>query len=341
MAGGSGTRLWPLSRADHPKQFLNLNNNHTDTMLQSTLKRLDRLSINSNTIICNEDHRFLVAEQLRQINKKGSIILEPSGKNTAPALALSALSTKNNEDPLLLVLAADHFIEDNIAFTRAVNDAIPLALRGKLVTFGIFANEPNTGYGYIKKGAPEDKGYVVEKFFEKPSIKEAKNYIKRGDFLWNSGIFLFKASSYLRELKKYRPDIYLACQAAMINTSIDNDFVRVDASEFEKSPSDSIDYAVMEKTKKAVVIPMDTYWNDLGSWSSLWELSQKDSNDNVSHGEILLHKTKSSFIKSDDKLIAAIGIENLIIISTKDALMVANKNMVNEVKIITDKLKKQ
>ena len=225
MAGGSGTRLWPLSRAAHPKQFLALHGD--DTMLQATFKRLDGLDIQSSVTICNEEHRFFVAEQLREIDKLGSIILEPVGRNTAPAIALAALSSPEGEDPLLLVLAADHVIQDVAAFTKTVMNAIPLAEAGKLVTFGIVAHEPNTGYGYIKKGESQGPGFAVDAFVEKPSIEVAKEYLESGDYFWNSGMFLFKASRYLEELKKHRPDIYEACQLSMEGTSKDNDFLRV------------------------------------------------------------------------------------------------------------------
>ena len=210
MAGGSGTRLWPLSRAAHPKQFLSLHGD--DTMLQATFKRLEDLDIQSSVTICNEEHRFFVAEQLREIDRLGSIILEPVGRNTAPAIALAALQSKECEDPLLLVLAADHVIHDQAAFTRTITNAIPLAESGKLVTFGIVAHQPHTGYGYIKRGEVTGPGFAVDAFVEKPSIEVAKEYLESGDYFWNSGMFLFKASRYLDELKKHRPDIYEACQ---------------------------------------------------------------------------------------------------------------------------------
>jgi mannose-1-phosphate guanylyltransferase len=221
MAGGSGTRLWPLSRAAHPKQFLDLHGE--DTMLQATFKRLHGLDIHSSVTICNEEHRFFVAEQLRKIDKLGSIILEPVGRNTAPAVALAALTSPEGEDPMLLVLAADHVIQDVEAFTKSVMAAVPLAEAGKLVAFGIVAHEPNIGYGYIKKGVSLGPGFVVDAFVEKPSIEVAKEYLEAGDYLWNSGMFLFKASHYLEELKKHRLDIYEACQLSMEGTSRDND----------------------------------------------------------------------------------------------------------------------
>jgi mannose-1-phosphate guanylyltransferase len=337
MAGGSGTRLWPLSRAAHPKQFLALHGK--DTMLQATFKRLDGLDIQSSVTICNEEHRFFVAEQLREIDRLGPIILEPVGRNTAPAIALAALSSPEGEDPLLLVLAADHVIQDEAAFTKAVMDAIPLAEAGKLVTFGILAHEPNTGYGYIKKGESQGPGFAVDQFVEKPLLEVAKEYVESGDYVWNSGMFLFKASRYLEVLKKNRPDIYKACQLSMEGTSKDNDFLRVNELAFCECPSDSIDYAVMEKTDDAVVVPMDAGWSDIGSWSSLWDISEKDADGNAKYGDVMLYEARNSYIRTDEKLVAAIGVDDLVIVSTKDALIVAHKDSVQDVKVVAQQLK--
>ena len=339
MAGGSGTRLWPLSRAAHPKQFLALHGD--DTMLQSTVKRLEDLSIESTITICNEEHRFFVAEQLREIDKLGSIILEPVGRNTAPAIALAALSSKNDNDPLLLVLAADHVIQNGVAFTKAVNDAIPLAESGKLVTFGVVAHEPNTGYGYIKRGTPCGVGFAVDQFIEKPASEVAIEYLESGEYFWNSGMFLFKASRYLEELRAHCPDIFDACQLSMKDVTKDNDFLRVNKPAFNACPSESIDYAVMEKTEHAVVVPMDAGWSDIGSWSSLWDISKKDLSGNSVHGDVILHETNNSYIRTDGKLVAAIGIDDLVIVSTKDVLVVAHKDSVQNVKIVAEKLKSE
>ena len=335
LAGGSGTRLWPLSRAAQPKQFSALHGE--DTMLQATFKRLHGLDIQSSVTICNEEHRFFVAEQLQEIDNLGSIILEPVGRNTAPAIALAALSSPEN--PLLLVLAADHVILDEAAFTKTVMDAIPLAEAGKLVSFGIVAHEPNTGYGYIKKGESQGSGFAVDAFVEKPSIQVANKYLESGDYFWNSGMFLFKASRYLEELKKHRPDIYEACDLSLDGTSKDNDFLRVNESAFNACPSDSIDYAVMENTNDAVVVPMDAGWSDIGSWSSLWETSEKDDRGNAIHGDVMIYESNNSYIRTDGKLVAAIGVDDLVIVSTKDVLVVAHKDSSQDVKVVAQQIK--
>ena len=337
MAGGSGTRLWPLSRAGHPKQFLKLIGDKS--MLQSTMKRLECLDISSSVTICNEEHRFFVAEQLREIDTLGSILLEPIGRNTAPAIALAAFTA--DDDPLLLVLAADHVIQDEAAFTNAINEAVPLAESGKLVTFGVVPNEAHTGYGYIKMGRQVESGFVVDKFVEKPSNEVAHQYIESKGYLWNSGMFLFKASRYLEELKKFRPDIYEACSASIVGMVSDLDFLRVNEDKFKACPSESIDYAVMEKTADAVVVPMDAGWCDIGSWSSLWDISDKDSNGNASQGDVLLHNSSDCYVRADKKLVAAVGLKDLVIVDTKDALMVAHKDSVQDAKIIAQQLKKE
>ena len=336
MAGGSGTRLWPLSRTGHPKQFLSLYGEMT--MLQQTVERLKGLPVESSVTICNEEHRFFVAEQLRAINKLGSIILEPVGRNTAPAIALAAL-TEDSDDPLLLVLAADHLIANVESFTESVKKAIPLAEQGKLVTFGIVPSEPHTGYGYIKAGAELGDGFFVDTFKEKPDQVTAETYLKQGGYYWNSGMFLFKASRYLEELKAYRSDIFNACSKAASNVSPDLDFIRVDAEAFADCPDDSIDYAVMENTADAVVVPMDAGWNDIGSWSSLWDVSEKDESGNAKSGDVILHEVKNSYIRADDKLIAAVGVNDLVVVSTKDALLIAHKDRVQDAKLVANKLR--
>jgi len=310
-------------------------------MLQSTVKRLAALDIESTITICNEEHRFFVAEQLREIEKLGSIILEPVGRNTAPAIALAAMSFKDNEDPMLLVLAADHVIQDEAAFTKAVSDAIPLAESGKLVTFGVVAHEPNTGYGYIKRGTPCGVGFTVDQFVEKPSLEVAIEYLESGDYFWNSGMFLFKASRYLEEVKKHRPGIYDAVRLSMEDVAQDNDFLRVNKPAFDACPSESIDYAVMEKTKHAVVVPMDAGWSDIGSWSSLWDISKKDLNGNSIHGDVILRETNNSYVRTDGKLVVGIGLDDLVIVSTKDVLVVAHKDSDQDVKKVAEQLKQK
>lgn len=336
MAGGSGTRLWPLSRTGHPKQFLSLHGEMT--MLQQTVDRLKGLPVESSVTICNEEHRFFVAQQLRAIDKLGSIILEPVGRNTAPAIALAAL-TEDSDDPLLLVLAADHVIADVDSFTESVKKAMPLAEQGKLVTFGIVPSEPHTGYGYIKAGAELGDGFLVDGFKEKPDQVTAETYLEQGGYYWNSGMFLFKASRYLEELKAYRSDIFNACSKAMVDVSPDLDFIRVDAEVFAACPDDSIDYAVMENTADAVVVPMEAGWNDIGSWSSLWDVGDKDENGNAVTGDVILHEATNSYIRADDKLVAAVGVDDLVIVSTKDALLVAHKGRVQHAKLIANKLR--
>lgn len=335
MAGGSGTRLWPLSRTGHPKQFLSLHGRKS--MLQQTVERLKGLPIKSSVTICNDEHRFFVAEQLRAIDKLGSIILEPVGRNTAPAIALAALTS--DDDPLLLVLAADHVITDIESFTDSVKKAMPLAEKGKLVTFGIVPSEPHTGFGYIEAGDKSGSGFLVDSFKEKPDQVTAESYLEQGGFYWNSGMFLFKASRYLEELKAYRSDIFSACSKAVIDVTSDLDFIRVDSEAFAACPDDSIDYAVMENTSDAIVVPMDAGWNDIGSWSSLWDVSEKDTNGNAVLGDVILHDAKNSYIRTDNKLVAAVGVNNLVVVSTKDALLVAHKDRVQDAKRIVEKLR--
>lgn len=340
MAGGSGSRLWPLSRTLYPKQFLALTSNAT--MLQETVKRLDGIDHQAPLFICNEDHRFIVAEQLRKGGMDNSgIILEPVGRNTAPAIALAALKAiANNEDPLLLVLAADHVIQNTDAFLSSVQHAKAEAEKGKLVTFGIVPTHPETGYGYIARGDEiNNNAYYVNAFKEKPVLELAKKYVNSGEYYWNSGMFLFKASRYLSELEQYSPDILKTCQVVINTSTQDLDFTRLDKDIFECCPDDSIDYAVMEKTKDAVVVPMDANWSDVGSWSALWEVNEKDASGNATRGDVLVENTSNSYIFSQNKLVATVGVDDLIVVETKDAVLVAHKDKVQDVKGIVAQLK--
>ncbi|MFM2482025.1 mannose-1-phosphate guanylyltransferase/mannose-6-phosphate isomerase [Celerinatantimonas sp. YJH-8] len=339
MCGGSGSRLWPLSRTTFPKQFLSLVSERT--MLQDTIVRLNSLDMQAPLFICNEEHRFIVAEQLRQLSSDYSgILLEPVGRNTAPAVALSALkAVQKGDDPLLLVLAADHVIQHVPRFIQAVNQAEILAEQGQLVTFGIVPTEAHTGYGYIRQGQIIGKGYQVAEFVEKPDLMTAQNYLESGDYFWNSGMFLFKASRYIEELRRYRPDILSVCENALLHTKNDLDFIRLDADIFAECPDESIDYAVMEHTQDAVVIPMDAGWSDVGSWSSLWEVNDKDEHGNAIRGDVMLEDTQHSYIYSQHRLVATVGVDNFVIVETKDAVLVAHKDKVQQVKNIVDRLK--
>ena len=343
MAGGTGSRLWPLSRELYPKQFFAVTGDQS--MLQQTLARLSGIEHQAPLLICNEEHRFIAAEQMRLGGFKHSgIILEPVGRNTAPAIALAALQALKNapedEEPILLVLAADHLIENVEAFQSTVAKALPYAQDNQLVTFGIVPTAPETGYGYIKAGDAVGDAFFVDQFVEKPDLDVAKGYLKSGEYFWNSGMFLFKASCYIEELKKFRPDILKACEQAMITTKSDMDFIRVSKSEFELCPDDSVDYAVMEKSKTVKMVPMDAGWSDVGSWSALWEVSHKDKDQNYIKGDVFTFDTKNSYIHSESKFISAVGVDNLVIIETKDAVLVANKDKVQNVKDVVNYLKK-
>lgn len=342
LSGGSGTRLWPLSRKMFPKQFLSLAGEQS--MLQETISRLNGLELMPPIVVCNEDHRFIVAEQLKQLEITGSqIILEPIGRNTAPAVAVSALlSIKNDPEALILILAADHVIDNKIEFHKAIEKAKYHARRGKLVTFGIVPVGPETGYGYIQRGNSLDNGgFQVGQFVEKPDLATAEKYLNSGDFYWNSGMFLFNASRYLEELGKFRPDILEICQQAVSEVSIDYDFQRLGGDTFRMCPSESVDYAVMEKTNAAVVLPLDAGWNDIGSWSALWEINEKDTNGNALKGDVLIQQTKNCLIHTEERLVATVGVENLIVIETKDAVLVADRSKSQEVKKIVEQLQEQ
>lgn len=339
MAGGVGTRLWPLSRGNYPKQYLKLKGEYT--MLQDTLHRLVGLDHAPPLLICNEENRFIAAEQARQsLIKEYSILLEPFGRNTAPAVALAAFKAINEgDDPLLLVLAADHVIDDVASFQTCVRNASELARKGKLVTFGIVGSKPETGYGYIKRGNPIEHGFLVDSFVEKPDLEMANHYLESGDYFWNSGMFLFKASRYLDELKKFRPEIYEACRESTADLTTDLDFFRVNKIKFDSCPSESIDYAVMELTDDAVVVPMTADWSDVGGFTALWDVSQKDDNGNTFKGDIRAIDTKNTLVLSEDKLVATVGVEDIVVVNTKDVVLIVHKDKSQDVKSIVDKLK--
>ncbi|MHA6685974.1 mannose-1-phosphate guanylyltransferase/mannose-6-phosphate isomerase [Mesorhizobium sp. A556] len=340
MAGGSGTRLWPLSRQLFPKQFHAFSGEHT--LLQETLKRLDGLTPEAPLVICNEEQRFLAAEQLRLIGiEDAKIILEPVGRNTAPAIALAAnIAVSSGHDPILLVLAADHSIQDVDRFQAAVKAAVPLAEQGKLVTFGIVPDRPETGYGYIKRGREIGAGYAVDRFEEKPDLATADAYVASGEYLWNSGMFMFRASRYLAELKSQNPVVAETCAAATATVSPDMQFIRIDAATFSKCPDISVDYAVMEKTADAVVVPLDARWSDVGSWAALWMTQPHDEAGNAFRGDVIAISSKNSFARSDSRLVALVGVEDLVVVETKDAVLVAHKDRVQDVKQIVDQIKR-
>ena len=338
LSGGSGTRLWPLSRGQYPKQFLPLV--AEKTMIQETMLRLGGLSnLQPPIAVCNEDHRFMMAEQLWEIGiKPAAIVLEPVGKNTAPAVAIAALSVK--PDDVLIVLPADHVIIDHKAFQQAVMEADQLARQGQLVTFGIVPTEPETGYGYIKRSDHQcGAAFAVDAFVEKPDRETAQRYVDSGDYFWNSGMFAFMAGSFLEELDKFNPDMLIACKEALKLSQKDLDFTRLDKEAFSACPSDSIDYAVMEKTDKAVVIPLNAGWNDVGSWSALWDVTRKNDSGNAVFGDVLTLETENSYLYSKNKLVVAIGVKDLVVVETDDALLVASKDKVQAVKDIVNELK--
>ena len=336
LSGGSGTRLWPLSRELYPKQLLPLVGKHT--MLQATVLRLEGLGAAPPVVVCNDSHRFLVAEQLRQLNiAPRAIVLEPVGRNTAPAIALAALAAA--PDALLLVLPADHVIRNVPAFQAAITRALPAAQAGRLVTFGIVPNAPETGYGYIRRGAAEGDAFRIAQFVEKPDTERAQQFLKSGEYYWNSGMFLFKASRYLEELRKYAADIAEASAKAQQQAQPDLDFLRIDKAAFEACRSESIDYAVMERTADAVVVPLDAGWSDVGSWAALADASDSDALGNVTHGDVILEDCAGSLFHAESRLITAVGLRDHVVVETKDAILVAPKDRVQDVKKLVAKLK--
>jgi mannose-1-phosphate guanylyltransferase/mannose-6-phosphate isomerase len=373
LSGGCGSRLWPLSRDHYPKQFLPLI--HETTMLQETQLRLNGLqNLAEPLVVCNESHRFMVAEQLRQAGcPAAAIMLEPVGRNTAPAAAVAVLQAqKAGDDPVLLVLPADHVIVDAETFRGAVVEGAKLAEAGKLVTFGIVPDKAETGYGYIKAGAllagrgmrdaecenldsgcasdfrvtrtasrVTDTAYEVETFVEKPDAATAEEYLASGDYYWNSGMFMFRASRYLEELEKFAPEMLSCCREALEKAQRDLDFVRLDAGAFGACPKDSIDYAVMEKTADAAVISLDAGWSDVGSWSALWEVGQADGAGNVMRGDVLTHDSRNCYLHSSGRMVAAVGLEDHVVVETADAVLVARRDRAQDVKAIVEQLKQQ
>jgi mannose-1-phosphate guanylyltransferase/mannose-6-phosphate isomerase len=338
LSGGSGTRLWPLSREAYPKQFLPLVGDVT--MLQATWNRVAAIAGRAPIVVANQEHRFMAAEQLRECSVvPQALILEPIGRNTAPAIAIAALQAlAGGEDALLLVLPSDHVVRNDAAFHAAVKQAAVAADAGKLVTFGIVPTAPETGYGYIKAHAGEGvRG--VDRFVEKPNLETAQQYVSSGEYYWNSGMFLFKASRDLQELEALQPAMLAACRAALDKASRDSDFIRLDAEAFAASPNDSIDYAVMEKTADAAVVPLDAGWNDVGSWSALWDVSDKDADGNACHGDVIALDCRNSYAYGT-RLIAMVGLEDVVVVETDDAVFVGHKDRVQDVKEIVGQIKR-
>ena len=337
LSGGSGTRLWPLSREAYPKQFLPLVGEAT--MLQDTWARVAPLAARPPIVVANEEHRFLAAEQLRRVGvDHAAIVLEPVGRNTAPAIAAAALQAQaGGGDPLLLALPSDHVVRDAEGFRAAVRAAMPAAEAGALVTFGIVPSAPETGFGYIEAAAGEGVRDVL-RFVEKPDAATAQSYLDAGGYYWNSGMFLFRASRYLAELERFRPDILSAVRAAFGFARHDGDFIRLDSDAFAASPSDSIDYAVMEKTDAARVLPVDIGWNDVGSWSALWDVSEQDADGNARHGDVIAVDSRNSYAYAR-RLVALVGVDDLVVVETDDAVLVARKDRVQGVKAVVAQLK--
>ncbi|NTU96628.1 MAG: mannose-1-phosphate guanylyltransferase/mannose-6-phosphate isomerase [Chlorobiaceae bacterium] len=344
LSGGSGTRLWPLSRALYPKQLLPLAGEHT--MLQDTVLRLESVAERGPVYcICNESHRFLVAEQLREINADtGGIVLEPFGRNTAPAAAVAAmLVAAKYPGSLMLLLPADHVVVDRGAFGSAVAAGERAARDGRLVTFGVLPVSPETGYGYVRvtaEGRDANGVFPVREFVEKPDTQTAAGYLASGEYYWNSGIFLFSPETYLGELGRMNPEMIIASRQALSKAKEDLDFLRLDAGAFESCPSDSIDYAVMEKTSKAALVPLDAGWNDVGAWSALWDVQERDEDGNVRKGDVLVHDVQNSYIQSTHRLVAAVGLEGHIVVETADAVLVASKDRVQHVRKLVEELQK-
>lgn len=339
LSGGRGTRLWPLSRTHYPKQLLSLHSEQS--MLQETLLRLQGVAgLAPALVVCNTQHRFMVAEQLSQIDHhQAQIVLEPCGRNTAPAAAVAAImALDSGDDPLLLILPADHVVEDRKALQMAIGRGLDLAEAGHLVLFGIQPTRPETGYGYIQTGEPIGDGVSVQAFTEKPQLTTAQHYLDNGGYYWNSGMFLFRASRYLEELERHHPDMVSICRAAVVEGQRDLDFIRLDADHFSNSDSISIDYAVMEKTSAAVVVPLDAGWNDVGTWSALWEVGEGDDQGNVCRGDVVTDSTRNSYLHSSSRLLTTVGLDDMVVIESSDAVFVAPKERATDVQKIVAQL---
>jgi mannose-1-phosphate guanylyltransferase/mannose-6-phosphate isomerase len=340
LSGGVGSRLWPVSRESYPKQFLPLADENK-SLLQETFARLDGVESAAPIVVCNKGHRFIVAEQLREAGIiDASVVLEPVGRNTAPAVAVAALQAlKDDPNAVLLVLPADHVIENSESFRACVASGLELAEKGALVTFGIVPTAAETGFGYIRRGTAEGEGFKVAEFVEKPNAQTAQSYIDDGGYLWNSGMFMLPAKKYLDELKRYAADIFDASSDAYEKAVLDLDFIRLDSGAFTQCRGESIDYAVMEQTSAAVVVPMSVGWSDVGTWSALWEIGSTDDKGNVTRGDVELSATKNSYVRSESRLVATVGVEDLVVVETADAVLVADRHSVQNVKDIVNRLK--
>ena len=346
LCGGSGTRLWPLSRASYPKQFLSIEKEDKFSLLQKTIKRIQPLkNLRKPILVCNEEHRFIVAEQMRELNIDDFVILlEPFGKNTAPAITLAALKALElEEDPTLLVLASDHQIKNVEKFLNIVEKGFNYTESNKLVTFGVVPKSPEIGYGYIKSSTPiqdNQNGLAIECFIEKPNLETAKRLIQDSRFTWNSGMFMFKAKEIITEIDKFSPEILLTCKETIKKSILDLDFQRLDKASFKECKNISIDNAVMEKTSKGIVIPLDVGWSDIGSWEVVWETSDKDQNGNFIEGKVVIENTNNCYLRSENRLIVGIDLKDLIIVETRDAILISDKESPQKVKTVVNNLKK-
>ena len=345
LCGGTGSRLWPISRESYPKQYLKINPEDNLTLLQRTFKRISSVpELKDPILVCNEEHRFIAAEQMRQIDIiPQSILLEPFGKNTAPAITLAAITAiKNEEDPILIVLSSDHFIKDEAKFVKIIKNGINYAEKDRLVTFGVSPTKPETGYGYIKSAMPfkteQIEGINIDKFIEKPDIDNARKFLEDKRFVWNSGIFAFKATILINEIKKFSKNIFETCNTALLNAENDLDFKRIKKEDFAKCQDISLDVAVMEKTNLGTVLNLDVGWSDIGNWNSLWEISKKDINGNSFEGKTYLKNVKNCFLRSESRLVVGVDLNDLVIIETRDAILVANKKSSQKIKQVVNDL---